>query len=53
MVKLIDEVYLAVKLQSDLRQSPAESFVNKSTIINDEARQDIKANGLWGSRFKR
>ena len=29
------------------------SFVNNSATTEDEARLDIKANGLWGSRFSR
>ena len=31
----------------------SESFVHKTTTTEDEARLDIKANGLWDSRFCR
>ena len=42
-------------VESELKFQPlqGESFVNNSTTTEDEARLDIKANGIWGSRFSR
>ena len=50
---LINEVCHDVEIEPKLQPLQGESFVNNSTTIEDEARLDIKAIGLWGSRFGR
>ena len=49
----MNEVCHDVKIEPKLQPLQGENFVNNSTITEDEARLDIKANGLWGSRFSR
>ena len=51
--KLMDEVCYDVELEPKLQPLEGESFDNKSTTTEDEARLDIKANGLWDTRFSR
>ena len=36
-----------------LQELQGETFDNKTTCSDEEARPDIKANGLWGQRFER
>ena len=38
---------------TQMRPLKGESFVHKTTTTEDEARLDIRANGLWDSRFCR
>ena len=49
---LMNEVCHDVEIEPKLKPLQGESLVNNSTTT-DEARLDIKANGLWGSRFSR
>ena len=42
-----------VEIELKLQPLPGESFVNNSTTNEDEARLDIKAKEIWGSRFSR
>ena len=53
IVILMNEVCLDVEIESKLQPLQGESVVNNSTTTEDEARLDITANGLWGSRFSR
>ena len=53
MAKLMDEVCYDVSIEPNLQPLQSERFDNKSTTREDEARLDIKANGLWESRFTR
>ena len=50
---LMNEVCYDVEIEPKLQPLQGESFVNKSTTTEDEARLDIKANVLWGSPFSR
>ena len=50
---LMKEVCHDVEIEPKLQPLQGESFVNNSTTTQDEARIDLKANGLWGSRFSR
>ena len=50
---LMNEVCHDVEIEPKLQPLQGESFVNNSTTTEDEARLDIKANGLWRSRFSR
>ena len=49
----MNEVDHDVEIEPKLQPLQGESFVNNSTTTEDESRLDIKANGLWGSRFSR
>ena len=51
--KLMDEVCHDVELEPKLQPLEGETFDNKTTTTEDEARLDIKANGLWDTRFSR
>ena len=42
-----------VEVEPILQLLQGESFKHKTTSTDENARQDIKANGLWGSRFSR
>ena len=44
--KLMDEVCHDVELEPKLQPLEGETFDNKTTTTEDEARLDIKANGL-------
>ena len=50
---LMNEVCHDVQIEPKLQPLQGESFVNNSTTTEDEARLDIKANRIWGSRFSR
>ena len=50
---LLDEVCHDVEIDPKYQSLEGETFDNKSTSTEDEARLDIKANGLWDSRFSR
>ena len=47
------ELCYDVEIEPKLQPLEDESFVHKTTTTEDEARLDIKANGLWDSRFCR
>ena len=49
----MNEVCHDVEIEPKLQLLQVESFVNISTTTEKEARLDIKANGLWCSRFSR
>ena len=49
---LMDDVCHDVQIEPKLQSLDGEIFSSNSTT-NDDARLDIKANGLWGSRFNR
>ena len=50
---LMNEVCHDVEIEPKLQPLQGESFVNNSTTTEDDARLDVKANRLWGSRFSR
>ena len=50
---LISKVCFDVEIEPKLQSLQGESFVNNSTTIDEDARVDVKANGLWGSRLTR
>ena len=50
---LMNEVCHDVEIEPKLQPLRGESFVNNSATTEDEARLDIKANGLCGSGFSR
>ena len=50
---LLDEVRHDVEIEPKLQSLEGESFHNKTTTTEENARLDSKANGLWGSRFSR
>ena len=45
--------YVMVEIEPKLQSLEGESFHNKTTTSEDDARFDIKANGHWGGRFSR
>ena len=49
---LMDDVCHDVQIEPKLQSLDGEIFSSNSTSY-DDARLDIKANGLWGSRFNR
>ena len=51
--KLLGDVCNDVEIEPKLQPLEGETFDNKSTSTEDEARLDIKANGLFDSRFYR
>ena len=53
LATLLDEVCHDVEIEPKLQSLEGESFHNKTTTTEDDARLDIKANGLWGGRFSR
>ena len=50
---VMKEVCYDVEIEPKLQPLEGESFVHKTTTTEDEARLDVKANGLWDSRFCR
>ena len=50
---LMSEGCYDVEIDPKLQSLQSESFVNNSTTTEVDARLDVKANGLWGSRFSR
>ena len=50
---IMKEVCSDVEIEPKLQPLEGESFVHRTTSTEDEARLDIKANGLWDSRFCR
>ena len=50
---LMDDVCHDVQIEPKLQSLDGEIFSSNSTTTDDDARLDIKGNGLWGSRFNR
>ena len=50
---LMDDVCHDVQIEPKLQSLDGEIFSSNSTTTDDDAGLDIKANGLWGSRFNR
>ena len=50
---LMDKVCHDVQIEPMLQELQGETFDNKTTCSDEEARPDIKANGLWVQRFER
>ena len=51
---LLEEVCHDVEIEPKIQSLKGEeSFHNKTTTTEDDARLDINANGLWGGRFSR
>ena len=51
--KIMKDVCFDVEVEPKLQRLEGESFEYKSTCTEDEARLDIRANGLWDSLFSR
>ena len=51
--KIMKDVCFDVEVEPKLQRLEGESFEYKSTCTEVEARFDIRANGLWDSRFSR
>ena len=51
--ELLNQVCHDVEIEPKLLPLQGESFASNSVTKDDEARLDIKANGLWESRFHR
>ena len=51
--EIMKDVCFDVELEPKLQPLEGESFANRTTTTEDDARLDIKANGLWESRFSR
>ena len=49
----MDDFCHDVQIEPKLQSLDGEIFSSNSTTTDDDARLDIKANGLWGSRFNR
>ena len=49
----MDDVFHDVQIEPKLQSLDEEIFSSNSTTTDDDARLDIKANGLWGIRFNR
>ena len=52
-VKLMDDVCHDVQIEPKLQSLDREIFSSNSTTTDDDARLDIKANGLWGPLVNR
>ena len=50
---LMSEVCFDIEIEPKPQSFQGENFVNISTTTDEDARLDVKANGLWGSRFSR
>ena len=50
---LMNDVCYDVQMEQNLQSLDGEIFSSNSTTTDDDARLNIKANGLWGSRFNR
>ena len=49
----MDDFCHDVQIEPKLQSLDGEIFSSNSTTTDDDARLDIKANGLWGCRFNR
>ena len=52
-VNLMKDICFDVEFGPRLQPLEGKSFDNKTTTIEDEARLNVKANGLWETRFNR
>ena len=50
---IMKDVCFDIEIEPKLQSLEGESFESKTTTTEDDARLDIKANGLWESRFSR
>ena len=50
---LMDDVCHDVQIEPKLQSHGGEIVSSNFTATDDDAQLDIKANGLWGSRFNR
>ena len=50
---LLNEVCDDVEIEPCLQTLQGEAFANRTTTTDDEARLDIRANGLWENRFSK
>ena len=50
---LMSEFCYDVEIEPKLQSLQGESFVNNSTTTDEDSRLDVKAIGLWRSRFSR
>ncbi len=50
---LLKEACYDVEIEPKLQSLQGESFPKKTTSTDDDARLDIKANGLWDTRFSK
>ena len=50
---LLNDVCHDVEIEPHLQPLQGETFALKSTTTDDDARLDIRANGLWESRFNK
>ena len=50
---LMSEVCFDAEIEPKYQSLQDKSFVKNSTTTDEEAQLDVKANGLWGSRFCR
>ena len=48
-----DEICHDVEIEPKLQSLEGKNIRNKTTTTEDDARLDIKANGLWGGQFSR
>ena len=49
----MSDVCFDIEIEPKLQSLQGEKFVNNSTTTDEDARLDVKTNGLWGSRFSR
>ena len=49
----MSDVCFDIEIEPKLQSLQGERFVNNSTTTDEDARLDVKTNGLWGSRFSR
>ena len=51
LANLLSNVCHDVEMEPHLQPLQGKTFALKSTITDDDARLDVKANGLWESKF--
>ena len=51
LANLLSDVCHDVEMEPHLQPLQGETVALKSTITDEDARLDVKANGLWDSRF--
>ena len=49
----MSEVWFDVEIKPNFQSLQGGIFVNNSTTTDEDALLEVKANGLWGSRFSR
>ena len=52
-ILLLNEVCYDVEIEPHLQSLQGESFDHRTTTTEEETRLDIKANGLWETRFSK